>query len=178
MHHVGPGVPYERLLTERRPAALAQLRERDALGAAAHEPQRLPVVAREALGGVEPQCAADQRVVAHLRVGVERQVVAGQGHVRVEQRPQPALHRRPDRAGVKVPEQPVVTQDQLRALGRRALEQLELGRYTGDHHVDGRGAGHLEAVGPVVVEGFRVEKGVEEADDLVACGHSTPHRTP
>ena len=39
----------------------------------------------------KPERLADQRVVSHLGVGVERQVVAGERHVGVEERPQAPL---------------------------------------------------------------------------------------
>jgi hypothetical protein len=84
-------------------------------------------VIAERLGALEPERRADQGVVAHLRVRVERQVVGGQRDVPVKQRAQALLHRGRHRPGVEVPEQAVVRQDELGAQLGCSLEQLEIG---------------------------------------------------
>jgi hypothetical protein len=61
-------------------------------------------------------------------VRVERQVIARERDVGVEQDPQPLLHRWGDRARVEVPEQAVVTEHQLGSGRRRLREQLALRR--------------------------------------------------
>jgi hypothetical protein len=71
---LGAALPDERLLLEGALAARAQLREGDALGGAADDADRAPAVLGERLAGLEPERRADQRVVADLGVGVERQV--------------------------------------------------------------------------------------------------------
>jgi hypothetical protein len=84
-------------------------------------------VLTERLTTLEPECLADQRVVADLRMRVEREVVGGQGDVAVEQEPQPLPHGGRQRARVEVPEQAVVRDHQLRAQPGRMFEQLAMG---------------------------------------------------
>ena len=72
------------------------------------------------------QRAGEQRVVADLGVGVERQVVGGEADVGVEQELEAALQRGVDRPGTGTPEEPVVDDQQLRALGGGQLEQLRV----------------------------------------------------
>ena len=91
------------------------------------KPIARPRCSPKRLGAIEPQRLADQRVVADLGMRVEREVVAGQADVALEQEPQPLPHRGRDRARVEVPEQPVMGHHQLGAEFRRALEQLEMG---------------------------------------------------
>jgi hypothetical protein len=90
----------------------------------------------EGLAALELERLADQRVVAHLGMRVERQVITGERHVVVEQDAQPLLHRRRDRARVKVPEQPVVGDHELRAGLGGALEEIAVGRDARGHDAD------------------------------------------
>jgi hypothetical protein len=79
----------------------------------------------ELLGGLDAQLAREQRVVADLRVCVEREVVRGEGDPRVEEHLQPPAHRVVDHPRIAVPEEAVVDQEQLGARSGRALEELE-----------------------------------------------------
>ena len=60
----------------------------------------------------------------------------------------------------------------------RLPEQLAVGGHAGHHLSHLSGAGHLEAVGAVVLEGPGVEQIVEEGDELVAVGHAAVQGTP
>ena len=80
--------------------------------------------AGERLVALAAQSLGEQRVVAELRMAVERQVVAGQRNVVLEQRSQPLGEHRRQARRVEVPEQPVVHEHELRLLGHRALDQL------------------------------------------------------
>src|SRR3954452_8664701 len=106
---------------------------------------------------------------------VERQVVAGERDVGVEQDPQALLHRRPDRARVEIPEQAVVAEHELRAVRGGTLEQLALSRDPRDDSRHLRGAGYLEAVRAVVGERSDLEQVVQVGDDLVALRHPAWH---
>ena len=76
---------------------------------------------------------------------------------------------RPIDARLVVPEHPVVHEQQLRALDRGAIEHLERrGDGAGDA-LDALGADHLHADRGVVAVAVRLELGVEEGQDLVAC---------
>jgi hypothetical protein len=67
----------------------------------------------------------------------------------------------------------VVAHDHVRAVLRRALEKLAVGRHSGGDPLHGLAPGDLEPVRPVVVERLGIEQVVEERDQLVAGGH--PH---
>ena len=86
---------------------------------------------------------------------VERQVIGGEVEVGGEERLQPAALAPVDPDGLVPPEQAVVDDHELRAGGRRPLEELERG---GDAARDLRhlvGAEHLEAGRPVLREAVR-----------------------
>src|SRR5215211_2426313 len=129
---LGPGIPRERLLAEGGGAARAELVERDSVRRAAHEPDAPPAALAESLSALEPERRADQSVVAHLGVGVERQVVGRERDVVVEQDAQALPHRERQLARVEVPEEPVVGDHELRPERGRALEQLPVRRHARD----------------------------------------------
>jgi hypothetical protein len=85
----------------------------------------------------------EQRVVADLRVRVERQVVGGERDVVAEQRPQPLGQPRRQSDGREVPEQAVVHEHQLAALLDGALDQLALRRHARDDALDIAVTGYL-----------------------------------
>ena len=93
------------------------------------------------------QRAGQQRVVADLGMGVERQVVGGQAHVGVEEQPAGArLAARSSGARRAGPEQPVVHEHEVGALLARALEQLGAGGDAGHDGLDLVAARDLQAV--------------------------------
>ncbi len=147
--------------------ALKQIaRGHAAAGERRDEADRLAVMQRERLELVRPESAREERVVAERRMRVERQVIRGEREVGLEQDLQPALQLGVDRAEVRSPEDAVMHEQQLRALGRRELEQLEVRRDAGRDGLDLDRAGHLQTVRPVVVEARRLEQAVELGDDL------------
>ena len=77
--------------------------------------KRLRVGAAERLG--------QQRVVAVLGVGVQRQVVGGERDVVGEERLQPAVQDRRDLLRIAAPEEAVVDQDEVGAGGHRGIQQ-------------------------------------------------------
>ena len=82
---------------------------------------------------VDSELAGEQRVVADLRVGVEREVVGGERDVGVEERLQPAAQPRGRRRSGSLPQkQAVVDEHELGAGPRRALEELERRRDAAD----------------------------------------------
>ena len=120
----------------------------------------------------------EQRVVADLRMCVEREVVCREVQVRGEESLQPAALAPVDPDGLVPPEHPVVDDHELRACLRCPLEELDrAGDAAGDlrHLV---GAEHLEAGRPVLREAVDFEQFVCEPDDLVAAGHSRDYRYP
>ena len=94
----------------------------------------------------------EERVVAHLRVRVERQVVADEVDVVLEQRPQALGQQRRQPGRVELPEQAVVDQDELRAQLDRALVQFPPRTHPRHHSGDLLRARDLQPVGPQVVE--------------------------
>ena len=117
----------------------------------------------------QAQLLRQARVVADALVPVERQVVGGERDVGREQALEPAPQVAADHARLVVPEHPVVHEQQLRALDRRAIEHLERGGDGAGHALDALGADHLQPIGRVVAVAVRLELGVEEGQDLVAA---------
>ena len=94
---------------------------------------------------LDAERVGEQRVVAELRMRVEREVVGGEAEVRGEQRLEPAALAPVDPDGLVPPEHAVVDDQELGARGGGALEELPRGRdAAGDlrHLV---GADHLQA---------------------------------
>ena len=85
VHELRAGVPYEGLLPECGGAAPSQFGEWDALLRTPDEPDRSSLELGKRLGLLEAELAADQSVVAHLRMCVERDVVGRERDVRVEE---------------------------------------------------------------------------------------------
>jgi hypothetical protein len=121
--------------------------------------------------GGEGEPLAQQRVVADLRMSVEGKVVAGERYLRSEQGTQPGCHQRVQRPLLRVPEEPVMAEDQLGAGRDRALDRLQVGRDRGGEHRHLGPARHLEAVRAVILERVGLEQPVAKADDLVASRH-------
>ena len=88
----------------------------------------VPPVAGEGLELGRSEAPSEQGVVAELLVGVEGQVVGGEGDAPVEQDLQPALERLVHRPHPGAPEEAVVDEHQLGLLGGCQLEQLGVGR--------------------------------------------------
>jgi hypothetical protein len=126
-------------------------------------------VRAERLRGARPERLCEQRGVAQLEIAVEREVVAGQRHVVIEQQLQPPAHGGVDPARRAVPEDPVVGEDEPGAQLGRALEQLGMGGDAGHDDVRLGRPRHLEAVGPVVAVPLRLEPPVEMRQHV---GHS------
>ena len=82
------------------------------------EARRLHRCPRTSPSRSAPRQAGEQRVVAHLGVRVEREVVRGERQVRREQRLEPALQPPVDEQRLVAPEEAVVDEHELRA-GRR-----------------------------------------------------------
>jgi hypothetical protein len=126
-HPARPVGERERLAARRVRHAVHELGGRDAV---AGEPRAHPDGAaaqqRERLGRLGAQRRGEERVVAVLEVGVERQVVGGQAHVRVEQDLQPSLRGAVERAWRARPEEPVVDEDEVGLGLARTLEELEV----------------------------------------------------
>src|SRR5215217_7127066 len=77
-YQLRPRVPAERSPLGHALHPFEQLGGRDALAVAADEADGATVVHAARLRALEAERLAEQRIVAHLRVGVERQVVAGE----------------------------------------------------------------------------------------------------
>ena len=107
-----------------------------------------PSVQRERLEPLRAERAAEQRVVADLGVRIQRQVVGGKADVGVEQDLQAALERGVDRPGTGTPEEPVVDDQQLGALGGGQLEQLGVRGDARGHGPTSAGPGTCRPFGP------------------------------
>ncbi len=106
-------------------------------------------------------------------MGVEGEVVGGQAHVVLEQELEAALERGIDYPRPRVPQDPVVDENQVRPLGRGPFEQFGVGRDAGDHRAHLGGARDLEPVGAVVLEGRRLEQAVQCFDYVPERGDVT-----
>jgi hypothetical protein len=80
------------------------------------------------------------------------------------------------RFGRALPEQPVVDEHQVRALGSGPLEQLRAGTDARDHELHVFAPGHLQAVRSVVLEIPGIQEFVEIADEVLELSrHARPH---
>ena len=73
--------------------------------------------------------------------------------------------------GGLVPQQPVVYEHQAGAELECPLEQLAVRRDPGGHRLHLVATGHLQAVGPVVLEALGLQEGVEVLEDGLDRGH-------
>ena len=119
----------------------------------------------------QAQRPADEGVVSHLRVRVQGQVVRDERQVVLEEAAQPGPLPLPDPARLRAPEEAVVHDQHLGALGRRPLEQFERRADPGRHPLHLRRADHLEADRQRVRVPAGVEVVIEEGDDLIPAGH-------
>ncbi len=103
---------------------------------------------------------------------VERKVVGGERHVRLEQGLQSALEHLVDGAWVTLPEETMVNEDQVRVRLGGLLEELEGRGDTGDEAPDLACPGHLHAHRRVVGVGVEIEELVRVGEDLVPVGHA------
>ena len=97
---------------------------------------------------------------------VQRQVIRGEGDVGVEQQFETALQRGVDRLEPAAPEEAVVNQQQLHALGGRQLEQLRVRRYAARDGADRARPGDLQTVGAVVLEALAAQQTIELLEDF------------
>ncbi len=130
------------------------------------EPDRLTFVHSECLELLGAEPSREQRVVAELSMGVERQVVGGERDVGVEQDLQPSPQRHVDRLGTRAPEEAVVHEQQISILGCRQLEQLGVRRDARREHLDVARAGDLQPVDAVVVEALGLEQPIDLCENL------------
>ena len=151
----------------RRAQRLAQLRERNALGRASHEADRAAAVLAERLRPLEPERLADQRVVPHLGMGVERQVVAGQRDVVVEEHAQArASSRARCERGWKSQNRPWWATTSCAPALAACSNSSQMRRDAGRHDAKLVGARDLEPVRAIVLEVLDLEQLVEVGDDL------------
>jgi hypothetical protein len=168
---VGAGALDERGLAGDRGDLLGELRKRQPpVGQRGDETDGATAVRGEGLQLVaSAEGLGEQGVVAELWVGVERQVVGGEGEVGVEEQLQPALQGGVDGGEAGPPEEAVMHEEQTGAAGGGELEELGVGGDAGVDALDLLGAGDLQAVGAVVLEGIGFEEGAGGSEDL-GCG--------
>ena len=143
---------------------------------AAVGPARIyPDALGERPGDVRAEPRGQQRVVAVLGMTVQRQVVGGQAHVGVEQQLQAPARGAVETPGRALPEQPVVHEHQIGVLRGRTFEELGSGAHARGDHLDFGPTGHLEPVGPVILEIPGLQDIVEIADEGFELGHASPH---
>jgi hypothetical protein len=156
----------ERVARRRPEHPVAELLDAAGLDEAAAEADR-PEVA----DALDAERGCELRVVAELRMGVQREVVRDEGEVGGEERLQPAALAAVDPERLVAPEQAVVDEHELRARGGRTLEQLERGRDAARDPRDLLGPDDLEPGAAVLREALDLEQLVREGDDLVPGGH-------
>ena len=127
---------------------------------------RLTVVQGKWFELLRAERVGEQRVVADLEVGVQREVVGGKADVGLEQDLQATLERAVDWSRTAAPEEPVVDDQQLGPLGGGEFEQLGVGGDSGGHgHNLGRSR-NLQAVGTVVLKASGFEQTIDLLEDL------------
>ena len=169
-----PGVEGERLAADGRGDPRNQVSGGDRLGAAPDEADRpAPEGCERPLLGLEPERRAEQGVVADLTVGVEGEVIGGNGEVLAEGDAQASGELLAETAGERIAEEEAVVDEGEPGLRvARPLEKLTARGHPG-HDPEHLGVPRdLEAVGAVVLERLRVEELVAEGDDLVAVSHA------
>ena len=114
--------------------------------------------------------AGEQRVVADFGVGIEREVVGGKADVGVEQDLQATLERGVDRLGARAPEQPVMHDQQLGALGGGHFEQLGVRGNAGRDRRHFHRSGNLNAVGAIVLKAPRRQQPLDLREDVGKVG--------
>jgi len=155
---------------------LDELRGHDAAARAPHEADRTPTRGAERLGPLEAERLAQQRVVPHLGVRVERKVVGGQRGVAAKQHLEPRLQLGGDHRGSGAPDDAVMAEDEVGARILRPLEQIPVRRDARDHEAHVASPRHLEAVRSVVLEGPALQQVVEVGDDGIAVGRGAAAR--
>ncbi len=176
-HERRPGVEHERIPCSRLAHASPELRDRDAVtGQVRDEADRLVPMDGERLERLRSEGARQQRVVAELGVRIQREVVGGEGDVRVEEELQAALQRYVDRPRPRAPEEPVVHDQELRPGARRQLEQLGVRRDAGGQRAHLRGAWDLEPVRAIVLEPLRFQQLVDLSEDVLKRRGHRPKR--
>ena len=128
------------------------------------------LVVAERLAVPQPELAREERVVADLRMRVERQVVGGEVDVVLEQRAQALGQQRRQPGRVELPEQAVVDEHELGAELDRALDQLPPRADARDHRVISRAPGPGGRWAPVV-ELAGIQQLVEGRDDVGYLRH-------
>jgi hypothetical protein len=171
MYSLGARVEYQRLAAGQLVSSREQLACGETVaGQRCDETDRPTTVERERHKGLGAERTAKQRVVAQLRVGVKWQVVGGEPHVCVEQNREATPERQVDRARLGVPEDPMVHEHQVRALGGGELEELGMRAHAARQSVHRVASRHLQTVGAVVVEEAGLEHAVELGNDLSELG--------
>jgi hypothetical protein len=107
---------------------------------------------RERLELVGAQAPCQQRVVADVQVGVQRQVIGGERHVVLEQQPQALLGGGRQRQRGAGPEEAVVDDHEVCVLGGGAAKELRARRDARHDRLDVFGARNLQAIRAVVAE--------------------------
>src|ERR1041385_8019808 len=106
-----------------------------------------------------------QRVVAELRMRVEREVVRGKRQVRSEERLEPALQAPVDHQRLVPPEQAVMHENELRTRCPGALEQLAGARHSAHELRHVVGTDDLQTRPAVLGESLDVEQIIRKRDD-------------
>ena len=167
LHALGPRLERERLAAGQLAHAGDELA---GLDAAVREARRHAnchaLVQRERLLRHASEPGRDERVVADLGVGVEREVVGGERHVVLEEQLQPALGGRRQGQRRARPEDAVMHQNKVRFERGGAPEQLRARRHAGDDGLHAIGSGNLQTVGSVVAERGRGQELVEVGEQV------------
>ena len=128
---------------------------------------RLAAVPRERRQPRGSERARQQRVVPHLGVRVERQVVGEQRHLAPRTAPAGAARAPRRSAGARAPEEAVVREHQLRALRRaRARTAPRCALTPRRDRLDQLAARHLQAIRAVVREALRPQQAVQLPHDV------------
>ena len=121
--------------------------------------------------GLPTHQAGKPGVVAQFGVGVQRQVVAGHADAVAQQGFDAVFFPAGDGYGFAFPEEAVVDEQQLCALGGGKFDGGQAGGYGGGDFADVFRAFHLQAVGGVVFEQGGLQGVVAPGNDVAEGGH-------
>ncbi|MCY1546942.1 hypothetical protein D9M68_829690 [compost metagenome] len=108
-----------------------------------------------------PQLPGQLRVVAQLRMTVQRQVIGIQIDLVGQQARQTLLHPARDPPILPAPEQTVVHEDGIGPRTHGGIDQRPTGRHAGDQLPDMTTPFHLQPVGAIVAKQCRLQQGVQ-----------------
>ena len=125
---------------------------------------------------LKTQTLAQLRVIAPLRMGVQRQVVCEQVNVMGQQQSQALTQPAGHPPVVAAPEQTMVHKNRIGILSNGCLDQRQAGGDARHQFAHRAPPLHLQAIGPIVFEALGLQHGVKSRKQGKVFGHGLAHR--